>query len=151
MSIVHREPSVAWSPHLVGTTVVNLFPSTLTAGVAIPGVGHAANRVHVAADYTVASGTMSLTVGVYGLTTPLSAGGTAGTFLGTSTWVYLGSLNAGSSIAADTSRWSVSATRITLAEVFSVSGENYQRIATGCGPPGGTTPVVSTYIGFCVE
>ena len=27
----------------------------------------------------------------------------------------------------------------------------YQRIATRIGPPGGSSPVVSTYIGFCTE
>jgi hypothetical protein len=151
MTMTLREPPISWSQHLAGTTVVNSYPTSLTAGVAIPGSAHASSRVHVATDYTVGSGTLSLTVGVYGLTTPLSAGGTAGTFLGTSTWVYLGSLNSGASIAADTSKWSQSATRITLAEVFSVSGENYQRIATAIGPPGGVTPVVSTYIGFCTE
>jgi len=91
----------------------------------------------------VASGTMSLTVPVYGYTDP-------STTLATSTWVYLGSLNGGSSITADTQKWSQSATRITLAEVFSVSCENYTRFATR-SIPGGTSPVVSTYIGFPLE
>lgn len=150
MAHVNREPSIIWAQHLDASTSATVYPTLATDGVAIPGTGHAANRVHIGVDYTVASGTMSLTVGVYGLTTPLSAGGTAGKWIGTSTWVYLGSLNGGSSITADTQKWSQSTTRITLTEVFSVSGENYQRIATR-SIPGGTTPVVSTYVGFCTE
>ncbi len=151
MAIQIREAPISWSQHLDASTSATVYPSLSTDGVAIPtSTGHGASRVHIGVDYTVASGTMSLTVGVYGLTTPLSAGGAAGKWVGTSTWVYLGSLNGGSSITADTQKWSQSATRITLTEVFSVSAENYQRIATR-SIPGGTSPVVSTYVGFCTE
>ena len=150
MNFSQREPSITWSQDLAGSTSATVYPTLATNGVAIPGTGHATNRVHIGVDYIVGSGTMSLTVGVYGLTTPKSALGTSDTWLGTSTWVYLGSLNGGSSITADTQKWSQSATRITLTEVFSVSGENYQRVATR-SIPGGTNPVVSTYVGFCVE
>jgi len=137
-----NEAPVKWIRDLNGSTAVTVFPSLATDGVAVPGnTGRDGSRVHIMADYTVASGTMSLTVGVYGYTWPT-------TTLSTSTWVYLASLNSGSSIAVDTAKWSVSATRIVLAEVFSFSGENYQRIATRIGPPGGSSPVVSTYVGF---
>lgn len=152
MSAQVREAPITWTQHLAGSTAVTVYPTLATDGVAIPTAsGRAASRVHIGVDYIVASGTMSLTCGVYGYTLVAPGGGTAGTWIATSTWVYLGSLNAGSSIAADTAKWSQSATRITFAEVFTVSGENYSRIATRIGPPGGTTPVVSTYVGFCVE
>lgn len=134
------EAEIVWTADLAGTTTVTTYPTSSTAGIAKPAVtGRAASRVHVGVDYTAASGTLSLTVALYGYAT---------TGWTTSTWVYLGSLNGGSSIAADTAKWSQSATRITLAEVFSVSGENYARYATRVGPPGGSSPVVSTYIGF---
>lgn len=151
MPMMQREPSIDWVQDLAGSTAVTVYPTLATNGVPIPTAGSVANRVHIGVDYTAASGTLSLTVSVYGLTTPLSAGGTAGTWLGTSTWTYLGPLNGGLSITADTAKWSASATRIILSEVFSISGNNYQRIATRIGPPGGSSPVVSTYVGFCRE
>ena len=140
-----REGPVVWTRDLNGSTAVTVFPSLATDGVPIPSqTGRNGNRVHVGVDYTAASGTLSLTVALYGYTNP-------STTWATSTWVYLGSLNGGTSIAADTAKWSVSATRICLAEVFSCSGENYTRFATRVGPPGGSSPVVSTYIGFPIE
>jgi len=141
---IHEAP-IQWTRDLNGSTAVTVFPSLATDGVPIPAyTGRNGSRVHVGVDYTAASGTLSLTVGLYGYTNP-------STTWATSTWVYLASLNAGGSIASDTSKWSSSATRITLAEVFGVSGENYTRLATRIGPPGGTSPVVSTYIGFPLE
>lgn len=139
-----NEAAIQWRRDLNGSTSSTVYPTSATDGVAIPGnTGRDGSRVHVAVDYTVGSGTMSLQVGVYGYTY-------ASTTWATSTWVYLGSLNGGASITADTGKWSQSATRLTLAEVFSVSGENYQRIATR-SIPGGTSPVVSTYVGFAVR
>jgi hypothetical protein len=138
---LHESP-VIWYQDLAGSTSATVYPTLATNGIAIPAsTGRNGQRVHIGVDYTVASGTMSLTVPVYGYAASSSVGWAA------STWVYLGSLNSGSSITTDTQKWSQSATRITLTEVFSVSGENYSRIATR-SIPGGTNPVVSTYIGF---
>lgn len=144
-----HEGAIKWSQDLNGSVLTTVYPSGGTAGVPIPSLGRTANRIHIGLDYTVASGTMSITIPVYGYTIPLSAGtGSSGSWLSTSTWVYLGSLNGGANIAADTSKWSPSATRISFAEVFTVSGENYSRIATRNYAAGGTSPVVSTYVGF---
>jgi hypothetical protein len=135
-----REGRVDWVADLAGSTSSTVYPSGATAGVTPPNPGRSASRLHVFVDYTVASGTMSLNVSLYGYT-----GGSATP--ATPAWVYLGALNGGSSITANTSTWSQSATRITLAEVFSVSGENFSRYATR-SVPGGTSPVVSTWVGF---
>ncbi len=152
MGMSQREGQIIWYQDLANTILTTVYPSGGSAGVAIPTLGRAASRVHIGVDYTVASGTMSVSIPIYGYTIPPGAGGTvSNTWLSTSTWVYLGGLNAGASITADTTRWSQSATRITLAEVFSVSGENYSRIATRNYAAGGTTPVVSTYIGFVLD
>lgn len=140
-----REAPIKWQRDLNGSTAVTVYPTLATDGVAIPdATGRNGSRVHVGVDYTAASGTLSLTVALYGYTNP-------STTWATSTWVYLASLNGGSSITADTAKWSMSGTRIALAEVFSASGENYTRYATRIGPPGGSSPVVSTYVGFCLE
>jgi hypothetical protein len=137
-----REAPIQWSRDLNASTATTVFPSLATDGVAIPAyTGRNGPRVHIMLDYTVGSGVMSTQIPVYGYANP-------STTLAASTWVYLGSLNGGASITADTSRWSASATRIVLAEVFAVSGENYSRIATRAYAPGGTSPVVSTYVGF---
>ena len=136
------EAGILFTQDLAGSTSTTPYPSGATAGVPVPGnPGRDGTRVHVAVDYTVASGTMSLTVPVYGYTWPSNT-------LPNPIWVYLGALNGGTSITNNTSSSAQSATRITLAEVFSMSGENYQRYATR-SIPGGTSPVVSTYIGFC--
>jgi hypothetical protein len=147
-----REGQIIWYQDLANTVLTTVYPSGLTAGVPIPSVGRTASRVHIGVDYTVASGTLSVTIPIYGLTTVPGAGGTvSNTWLSTSTWVYLGSLNAGASITANGGTWNQATSRITFAEVFSVSGENYSRIATRNYAAGGTTPVVSTYIGFVMD
>lgn len=139
-----REGSVLWVQDLNGSTGTTVYPSGATAGVAVPsafGAGRTASRVHLMADYTVASGTISFQVALYGYT-----GGSPVPTV--PKWVYLGALNGGSSITANAATWTTSATQIQLAEVFSVSGENYSRFATRSYAPGGTSPVLSTWVGF---
>ncbi len=141
MAISIRSGKVNWVQDLNGSTSATPLPTASTAGVvpAYPG-GCSGSNVHIGVDYTVASGTLSLTVSVYGYTQ-------TGTFPG---WKFLGQLNNASSMAVDTTRWSPNTSQITMAEIFSCSGENYERYATR-SIPGGTSPVVSTYVGFPTE
>jgi hypothetical protein len=146
MSIQSREGPIVWTRDLNGSTGTTVYPTLATDGVANPGMtGRNGPRVHVGLDYTVGSGVMSCQIGVYGYANSSSAG------WGASTWVYLGALNGGSSITANAATWTQSATRITLSEVFTASGESFTRYATRSYAPGGTSPVISTYIGFPLE
>lgn len=145
--LVERE--IIWIQDLNGSASTTVYPSGASAGVAAPNVRRNASRVHVGLEYTVASGTLSTQIGLYGYTDAM-ASGAAGTWA-TSTWVYLGALNAGSSITANAATWTSSATRLAFAEVFSVGGGQYSRYATRAYATGGTTPLVSTYIGFCAD
>lgn len=136
-----REGRVAWHLDLNASTASTSFPSASTQGVA-PGSAHAGSRVHVKCDHTVASGTVSLVVALYGYTTGDVSGAGAG-------WYLLGSFNGGSAMAASsTTPWSPDASTIHTAEVFAVSGLNFDRFATRQIAPGGTGVSTTTYIGF---
>ncbi len=141
-----REGPVIWVRDLNASTATTVFPTASTAGVVVPSTiseGRAGSRVHALVRHTVASGTVSLTMALYGYSSrgDFSGGG----------WSYLGSFNNGSSMAADTSKWSPDASTINTVEVFTVSGANFERFATRQIGPGGTTPTTTTYIGFPVE
>lgn len=150
MGMQLREGPIIWAQDLIGSTGTTVYPSGASAGIPRPANARGASRIHVAMDYTVASGTLSTQVSLYGYTES-NGTGTAGTFGGTSTWVYLGALNGGASITANAATWTASATRLLVAEVFSVSAENYTRYATRAYGTGGSSPVVSTYIGYCLD
>ena len=149
MAVQLTEAPIKWVQDLNGSAGTTVFPSGASAGLASPNERRNSARVHVALDYTVASGTMSTQVALYGYADAMSSGA-AGTFA-TSTWVYLGAMNGGASITANNATWSASATRILFAEVFSVGGGQYSRFATRTYGTGGSTPLVSTYIGFCAD
>lgn len=142
-----REGEIIWYQDLNASASTTVFPSGASAGVPRPNPGRGASRVHVGLDYRVASGTLSTQISLYGYTIP-GQSITASNSWSTSTWVFLGSLNGGASITANAATWTESATHIIFSEVFSVSGDNYSRFATRAYGTGGTTPVVSTYIGF---
>ncbi len=143
-----REGPVTWVRDLNASTSTTVIPTATTAGVAIPdalAAGRLGARVHVLVDHGIASGTLSLVVHLYGL--PRNSGDMT---TGTPRWSYLGSFNNGSSMAQD-AKWSGAATSIRVAEVFTVSPANYERLATAQYAPGGTSPATTTYIGFPVE
>lgn len=154
MGMQLREGPINWVQDLAASASTTVYPGSVgtaaTAGIPRPVNARGASRVHVAMDYTVASGTLSTQVSLYGYTESNSSG-TAGTFAAVSTWVFLGALNGGASITANAATWTFSATRILVSEVFSVSAENYTRYATRAYATGGTTPSVSTYIGFVLD
>lgn len=146
MGLQLREGQVQWVRDLNASTSTTAYPTLSTQGVKVPSnmqEGNAGSRVHIMCRHAVASGVMSLYVSVYGYsaTGDFSAGG----------WSYLGSFNNASSMAADTSKWSPDASTISTVEVFSMSGANYQRIATRQIAPGGTGVSTDTYVGFPVE
>jgi hypothetical protein len=133
------EGEIKWLADIAASAVNVAYPSTAGAGVKYGDVSSAApipggRRVHVKLDASWAAGTPALTVHLYG-------------YDGTN-WFYLGSMNQGSVINIDAKTHSPSATRIRRCESFEVSGRNYQRYATSLQDLAGTTPVVSTYIGF---
>jgi len=140
-----REGSIYWVRDLNASASNSVIPSSSTAGVTVPtsiSEGNSGTRVHVAVQHTVASGTVSLTVGLYGYTARGELSGTAG-------WFYLGSLNNASSMAADTSKWSPNVSTINVAEVFTVAGANYERYATRQVTSSTTTgTATTTFIGF---
>jgi hypothetical protein len=142
-----REGRIQWVKDLDASTGNTAFPTASTTGVVVPSTlaeSRAGNRVHVQARYSIASGTASLMLGLYGYavsnTTTTAAIG----------WSYLGSFNSGSSMAAATSTWSPDASTILVSEVFTVSAANYERLATR-QIAGGTGISTTTYIGFPVE
>ena len=146
MGAQQRLGQIIWVQDLNGSAGTTAYPSASTAGVApedaSPSIdaNKTGTRVHVAVEYTVASGTTSCTVALLGYATTgsLSAG----------RWLYLGSMNGGTAMAANTSKWSPDTSTIRAAEVFTLSGEQFTRFKTRSIAPGGTSPLVSTYIGF---
>lgn len=144
-----REGAIGWVRDLDASTATTAFPTSSGAGVTVPTtwpVGYLGSRTHVSVSHTVASGTVSLTLALYGL--PRIMGDMT---TGSQKWCYLGSFNNGSSMAADTSKWSPDASTIQVAEVFTVSAANYERLATRQIAPGGTSPSTTTHIGFPQE
>lgn len=143
------EGAIRWIQDIAASASSTAWPSGATAGIAkeslspaiAPGMG--ASRLHVAAKATAASGALTETIHLYGYAT-------RGSFSSAPEWMYLGSMNSGSAMAVDTTKWSPNASTISVAEVFTVSADNYDRFATRSISPGGTTPSVSTWIGFAV-
>lgn len=142
-----RDGPVWWVRDLNASTSTTVFPSASTDGIALPttfGTGRAASKIHVGVDMSVSGGTLSCFVSVYGYAT-------SGTLNSAPRWFHIGTMNSGSAMAANGATHSSSANTLTRAETFSISGENYERFATRSIAPGGTSPVVSTYIGFPLE
>lgn len=144
MTVAIREGGVAWTQVLNASTSSTLYPSTTTAGVALGpttlGGSPMGNRLHVAVEVNSTAGT-SCTVAVLGLI----GAGSGGLDSITSKWVHIGSLNAGSSIVATTSRWSDSTTHVFLAEVINTPPAAFDRFTTIVVQ--GSTNVVSTWVG----
>lgn len=146
MGMQLREGHVYWIQDLNGSTATTPFPTASTEGISVsayPNVlnpPRAADRVHVRVRYQVATGVLSTDVHLYGYDSAVL-----------SAWSYLGSINAGNSLTSNGAKWSPDGSTIALAEYFVTSGENYDRYMTRCINPQGTTPLVSTWIGFARE
>lgn len=148
MGVQLREGPISWNRDLNSSASTTAYPTSTTAGVRVPTTkaeGNLGTRAHVLAEHSVASGTVSLTLALYGLPRVM------GDMTTSPTWAYLGSFNSGTSMAADTSKWSPDASTIRVAEVFTVSAANYERLTTRQIAPGGTTVSTTTYIGFPEE
>jgi len=140
-SIQLREGRISWNLDLNASTSTTAFPTSSTQGIAVS-QSHSGSRVHVKVDHTVASGTVSLVVALYGYTTGDASAAGSG-------WYFLGAFNNNSSMAASsTAVWSPDASTIRTAEVFSASGLNFDRFMTRQIAPGGTGVSTTTYIGF---
>jgi hypothetical protein len=115
-------------------------PSGATAGVAAASGTYDAStlmsRVHVLVNASAAGGSLAFKIHLYGYDAGLNL------------WPYLATLNQDQLIAGDTTKYGATALAICLAEVFTVSGENYSRFATKLQGLTGTTPSVTTYIGI---
>lgn len=98
------------------------------------------DRIHVEVIASWASGTPSMNLSLYGLDV------TANTLGGR--WIWLAALNGGAAITIDQTRWSNSTTTVDYAEWFDVGGAQFDRYATRLTAVGGTTPSISTRIGF---
>lgn len=141
-NVVASRPEIVWTIDLNATTATTAYPSGASAGIALPStatVGGTGERLHVAMRYQVASGTMSTDCHLYGYT--------ATTDGGHGYWAYLGGLNGSASITASP-KWSESSTVILVQEVFELAQGQMSRFATRVVAPGGTTPIITTYIGY---
>ncbi len=145
-----REGNVYWVRDLNASTSTTAYPTATTAGIAVPAgagaVGYLGSRVHVDVEHSIASGTVSLVVALYGLPRIM------GDMTTSPTWAHLGTFNSGTSMAASTSiPWNPDASTIRKIETFNFSAANYERLATRQIAPGGTTVSTTTYIGFPQE
>ncbi len=112
MSVTITESRVVWAADLVASTLSTVFPSGATAGVALPqGGGGNTGRVAVKLNMSITTAPMSAMVAVYGYD---DAG----------VWQYLNSLNAGSSITANTSKWGSTASTAVLTEILTTANTN---------------------------
>ncbi len=148
MGAQNREGPITWVRDLNASTGTTVIPTASTAGIVVPSTlqeGRLGERVHAFVDHAVGSGTLSLVVHLYGL--PRISGDVT---VGGQKWAYLASFNSGSSMAVD-AKWSPTASTISVAEVFTFSAANYERLASRQYAPGGTNPTTTTYFGFPVE
>ncbi len=148
MGLQLREGNISWVRDLNASASTTAYMTATTAGITVPtssAAGFLGSRTHVAVEHSIASGTLSLVVAVYGLPRIM------GDMTTSPTWAYLGSFNNGSSMAVDTGKWSPDASTIRVAEVFTFSAANYERLATRQIAPGGTTVSTTTYFGFPQE
>ncbi len=149
MGLQLREGAISWVRDLNASASTTVYPTATTAGVAIPAAwaaGNLGSRTHVAVEHSIASGTLSLVVAVYGLPR------VQGDMTTSPTWAYLGSLNNGSSMTATTTTaWSPNVSTVRTVEVFAVAAANFERLATRQIAPGGVTVSTTTYFGFPQE
>jgi hypothetical protein len=144
-----REGQIYWIRDLDRSASTTAYPTSTTAGVVIPATkaaGYLGSRVHVYLEATVAAGSaISVTAALYGLPRVM------GDMTTSPSWAYLGSFNNGSSMTADTSKWSNTTADIRVAEVFTAAPANYERFATRQIGSSGTGLFTTTYIGFPEE
>lgn len=136
-----RYGEIVFQQDLNGSTATTAYPSATTDGVGLPTTataGRDGTRVHVLVRYQVALGTVSTDVHLYGLT---------GTTAGPGHWAYLASMNGGSSLTS-TGPWAVNSSTVCIQERFELGHAQLYRLATRCINPQGTTPLVSTWIGY---
>lgn len=134
-TVTLRRGEVQFTQDLSGATTTTTFPSSSSGGV--PKVaGYGGERIHVATSYEAASGVLSTDIHLYGYSAQ------------TGRWHWIQQMYGGS-LTARQDKWSagntVSAYAVAVADF---SADNYDRYATRCISPGGTSPVVSTWIGF---
>lgn len=145
---IQRLPKIQWIRDLNGVSANTAFPSSGTAGVkpedlaAGPSPNMLGPRVHVLVDYVISTGTASVTASLVGYADTGNAALAA-----SPRWVWIKTLNGGSSIAAQTSKWSPDASTIRYAEAIDVGGAQYSRYATRL-VMAGANETVTTYIGF---
>lgn len=147
-TIIQRLPAIQWVRDLSAATASTAFPTASTAGVRVedcaltPSRNIAGPRVHVLLDYFISTGTASVTAALYGYAAEGSS-----VLVAAPKWVWIASLNGGSSITANTSKWSPDASTIRYAEAFNYSGQQYTRFATRV-VVAGSNDLVTTHIGF---
>ncbi len=144
-----REGNVTWVRDLNASASTTAYPSGSSAGIAVPSalaVGGLGSRTHVAVEHSIASGTVSLVIGLYALPRIM------GDMTTTPTWAHIGTFNAGTSMgASSTVPWNPSVSTIRKVEVFNFSAANFERLATRQIAPGGTTVSTTTWIGWPQE
>ncbi len=144
-----REGQVYWIRDLNASTATTAYPTSTTAGVAVPAslsAGGLGSRTHVCVEHAIASGTISLVVALYGLPR------VTGTMTTSPTWAHLGTFFNGSSLpGSSTLPWDPTISTIRKIETFNFSAANYERLATRQIAPGGTSPVTTVYLGFPQE
>lgn len=142
MAIPDTLGPIIWQADLASSTATTAWPSGTSQGISLPSAtaspGRVGARLHVLLMYQVAAGTVSTDVHLYGYHAQS----------GIASWAFLGSLNGGNSITARTDKWSPTTSTVVLAEYFAVGLEQFSRYATRCINPQGTTPLVSTWIGY---
>lgn len=132
---------IVFQQDLDGSTATTAYPSATTDGVELPtnaSRGKDGTRVHLLVRYQVALGTVSTDVHLYGLTA---------TNAGPGHWAYLASMNGGASLTS-TGPWAVNSSTVCIQERFEIGQGQLYRLATRCINPQGTTPLVSTWIGY---
>lgn len=129
---------IVWQQDLDGSTSSTAYPSASTDGIALPTTatrGMSGQTVHVKLRYQVASGTLSMALHLYGYDADTAA------------WGYLASCNGGNSIVYD-AKWSPDTVTIILQERFAIGHGQMTRFKTRAYGTGGTTPLVSTWVGY---
>lgn len=129
---------IIWQQDLDGETGTTAFPTSSATGITVP--TNAASRaigptVHVKLRYQVASGTLSTIVHLYGYDAS------------TANWGFLASLNGGNPITYD-AKWSPTTSTICIQERFAIGHAQMANFRTRAYGTGGTTPLISTWIGY---
>jgi len=147
-AIITRAPKIQWVRDLNGVSANTAAPTTGTNGVSVDSLTATVSpnmlgpKVHVLVDYFISTGTASVTASLWGYADTGNAALTT-----SPRWVWIKTLNGGSSIAALTSKWSPDASTIRYSEVVDIGGAQYSRYATRLIMTG-SNETTTTYVGF---